>query len=302
MRKSTLLMAVAITMLAFSSVLADSLPSQPTSPNDPGSASYSYTLFHEQTTLADRDVEFFAPAEVRDAAQKVPLIVFAHGQSIGADNYRATFEHLAKKGVAVLYPTYDTGFFDQDWVRMGQDYVNLTALAVARYAQYVNPAQIVYSGHSKGGYIALTAAGVAVEKNQALPSSVVVFEPAGYEANYLAKIDPKIPVTVTFSQADTIIQESLVQEIYDHLPGKKQFIHVASYPDMAADHFFPLSQSFFMGGHDGVTPFHYYGVWKWLMGAAWDLQQNHQDNSYLYGSDTSSTGSPSLSHQVQRNW
>lgn len=301
------LFLITLSALSFSSrsYAANALPTQPTDAADPGSAAYSYTLYHDQTTINGRDIEFFAPAEVLNTGRKVPLIVFGHGQALGADNYRMTFEQLAKKGVAVFYPTYDTGFFDQNWLRMGQDYLDLTKAAIAQYSRYIDPSKVIFSGHSKGGYIALNAAGLAGEQSFAL-GAVIVFEPAGYLPEQLQHISASVPVTVTYAADDTVIKASLVQEIYDQLKvTKKQQIHVSSYtdtdPPLNADHFFILSKAFFMGGKNGTSPFHYFGAWKWLLGASWDLQSN-EAGSYLYGNQASSTGLPTLSHAIDRNW
>lgn len=298
--------SVILSVILVGRARADSLPVQPTALTDPGSAAYSYSLYHDKTTLNGRSVEFFAPAEIANSAQKVPLVVFGHGQALGADNYRLTFEHLAKKGVAVFYPTYDTGFFDQNWIRMGQDYLELTQAALSRYSHFVDPTKVVFSGHSKGGYIALNAAGLAGEQGFSALGAVVVFEPAGYLAEQLGHISAKVPVTVTFGDHDTIIKASLVQEIYDGLAvTRKQLIHVSSYlgtdPQLMADHFFILSQAFFMGGQNGVGPFHFYGVWKWLLGATGELQNNGA-GEYLYGNQASNTGVATQVHQIDRNF
>lgn len=287
-------------------VNAESLPSQPTEPAHPGSAYYPYSLFHETVELSGREVEFFAPAEVKQQNKRVPLIVFGHGQALSADNYRLLMEHLARKGVAVVHPKYDTGFFDRNWQRMGQDYVNLAAAVIRRYASYVNSSQVIFSGHSKGGYVALVAAGLKAQQMTVKPAAVLVFEPAGYEAQNLGRIDPLVPVTVTYSDKDSIIDESLVKDIYRLLPSKnKQYIRIVSYsgttPELAADHFFPLTKSSLFGGPDGSTPLHYYGVWKWLLGAAWEIQKSAGSN-YLYGEDAADTGVPRLRHTILRSW
>jgi len=164
---------------------------------------------------------------------------------------------------------------------------------------------VIFSGHSKGAYIALNAAGLAGEQGFAL-GAVVAFEPAGYLPVQLQHIAPSVPVTVTYADHDTVIKASLVQEIYDQLTvTKKQQIHVHSYtetdPPLNADHFFILSKAFMMGGKNGVSPFHYFGAWKWLLGASGCLE-NDGSGTYLYGEQANTTGVAGFTHTIDRNW
>ncbi len=300
--------------LAFSCSLVNaqntrpSLPLQPTEAAEPGSSQYPYSLFHEMITVQGRTVDFFAPAEVKDAAKKVPVIIFGHGQAIPVSSYQETFEHLAKKGYAVIFPMFDTGFFDQDWRRMASDYVNLSAGAVKKYNQYVDPEMVIFAGHSKGAYVGLVASGLPNLQNLLRPSALVFFDPAGFDAEYLKNIEKKIPVTLTWAEGDTVIKKSLIEEIYTKLTSdQKQLIIVNGYkntqPSLTPDHFFPLSKKFTFGGADGITPFHYFGTWKWLIGAAEDVRQGNQlNNVYIYGNETATTGQQGSQHTILKNW
>ena len=114
-----------------------------------------------------------------------------------------------------------------------------------------------------------------------------------------------IPVTLVWGDEDSVIKESLITDIYDKLPSKhKQWIKVKSYDSLKADHFFTLSQSYFFGGHDGISALHYYASWKWLVAAVWDVQKENGDmkNPYLYGDEAASTGDANLKHTITRNF
>jgi dienelactone hydrolase len=298
-----------VLILLFSTLsFAQDLPPQPTAESDPGSAVFHNELFKTHIEVNGRGVDFFAPATSGAKGIGAPVIVFGHGQALSTDNYELLFEHLAKKGYAVVCPSYDSGFFDQDWRRMGSDYANLARETLKQFASYVNPAQVVFSGHSKGAYIALVAAGLPAGSQPLRPSSVVAFEPAGFDAEYAKNFDPNMPVTITHGDRDTVVSSDLMNTIYDGLPSKyKQLIEVASYvgtnPELDADHYFVMTQSFFMGGHDGLSPFHYYGAIKWLIGAAQDVVAGSPiDNTYLFGAAAADTGLDGIKDQIHKSW
>ena len=283
-------------------------PIQPTEASEPGSAQYPFSLFHETLTVQGRTVDFYAPAEIKDAVKKVPVIIFGHGQAIPVSSYQESFVHLAKKGYAVIFPMFDTGFFDQDWRRMGSDYVTISAATVKKYNQYVDPEMVIFAGHSKGAYVGLVASGLPNLQNLLRPSALVFFDPAGFDAEYLKNIEKKVPVTLTWAEGDTVIKKSLIEEIYTKLPSdQKQLITVNGYkntqPNLTPDHFFPLSKKFSFGGVDGITPFHYFGTWKWLIGAAEDVRQGSPlNNVYIYGNETASKGQQGSQHTILKNW
>lgn len=284
--------------------MAEGLPTQPTLASHPGSSVYPNQMTYQSQKIAGRSVDVFLPQATNN--NKVPVIVFGHGQAIDLSGYKLTFEHLAKKGVAIIFPQYDNGFFDQDWRRMADDFNRLTVETLSKYASIIDADKIVYAGHSKGAYIALMAAGAPKRTNKV--GSVVLFEPAGHDSEYTRGMDNKIPVTVTWADRDDTTKQDLIRDIYSQLPAlQKQFIEVKSYvstsPQLPADHFFPLSKSFFFGGKDGISAFHFYGTWKWLLGAAWDLQEgDRRNNTYLYGAEAETTGTSSSKHIVTRTW
>lgn len=260
----------------------------PTDPAHPGSKIYLATVSETRLKCNGRSVDVFTPAELNVT---VPAVVFGHGQALDLKHYRKTFEHLAKKGVAVIFPTYDTGFFDQDWQRMGRDYVSLTDCALKQTPQ-IDRQKLVFSGHSKGAYVASIAAGLSTEMNVNIePQSAVLFEAAGADSVSLAKINPNLSLTVVFSEADTTVKRNLSEQIYAGAKSDvKQFIFLKNYADRKADHMWPLTEStLFGGGAEG--PFHYYGSWKWLVAAGEDLgAAKRNTNPYLYGEEAGDKG------------
>lgn len=259
----------------------------PTDPNHPGSKVYFASVVVKQLKCNGRTVDVFTPAEMNVS---VPAVVFGHGQALDLKHYRKTFEHLAKKGVAVIFPAYDTGFFDQDWQRMGRDFVTLAECAIAQTPQ-IDRQKIIFSGHSKGAYVASIATGLAPELGKVQPQAAVILEPAGAEATSLSKINPSVSLTVVFSEADTIVGREFSEKIYADAKSEiRQFIFLKNYSDRKADHMWPLTEStLFGGGAEG--PFHYYGSWKWLVAAADDLgAAKRNTNPYLYGDEAADKG------------
>lgn len=271
--------------------------SAPTDPAHPGSKIYPYSATQKKFQCAGRDIVTYLPTGT-GVPTKVPAVVYGHGQALGLDSYETTLEHLAKKGVAVIFPNYDTGFFDQDWTRMGRDYVTLTDCAIAQTGEVIARDQIVFSGHSKGAYIASIAAGLAVKESLPIqPKGVVLFQSAGFDAPSASAVSAQTKVTVVYSDKDTVVGRGFSDSYYSSVRSlTKQFIFVKSYPGgPVADHYWPMTKgSFFGGGTEGLL--HYYGAWKWLVAAALD------QNEYIYGAEATDKGSPGIADDVKRNY
>lgn len=286
-------------------VFSQNLPRQPEQAGHPSSEAYEFQLKRESYEQNGRKVDVYLPLSNTREIGSFPVVVFGHGQATDVSGYDLTFQHLAKKGIAVVHPMYDNGFFDQKWRRMADDFNTLTMGALKKYPQ-LNPKQLIYAGHSKGGYVALMAAGAPSHlKLDFIAQSLVLFAPAGYDAEYLKNINPQVPVTLVYSDNDKIIKRNILNEIESGLPTKyKQFIEVASYPGLKADHFHPLSKSFFFGGKDGVSPFHYFATWKFLVAASRDVQASSPlNNPYIYGEEALTTGAEALQHKlVKKSW
>jgi len=288
--------------LAFAAPLLP-LPGPPRSPENPGSKIYPYEYTQTSINCGGRDVVVFLPKSETGAKKQFPVIVFGHGQATNLSNYEADFVHLARKGAAIIFPIYDNGFFDQDWKRMGHDYDDLTDCALHQFSDSMNRNEVIYSGHSKGGYIALAAAGTPEPKVK--PKALVVFEPAGYVEEILKNFDPKLPVTLVWSEADTIVSRALVHEVYNKLQvTHKQFLTLKNYsttdPKMDADHYYPMSKGFF--GQSQENPFQYYNVWKLLLGAKADIEAGSpHTNTYIYGAQAVEKGIPDLKDLIERN-
>jgi predicted dienelactone hydrolase len=285
-----------------------SLPQPPTDSRNPGSKIYDHNFVQKDFHCGDRTANVFIPI-AKHSGESFPVVVYGHGQALGLDSYKETLVHLAKKGIVAIFPSYDSGFFDQDWTRMGSDYVEQTACAIDKLGGVANRDQVVFSGHSKGAYVAGVAAGVAFQKGMAVkPKAVVLFEAAGADPDSLPAIGPETSMTVVFSDHDTVVGEDLSQTIFQKAGSHhRQFIHMSSYTSQAsseltADHFWPMTQgSLFGGGPE--SSFHYYGEWKWLGAAAFDLRDGGQfTNPYLYGNQAGDKGIPGFADKIDRTF
>lgn len=286
--------------------IVTSAQTAPTDASHPGSKVYNYEATHQQTTCLQRKVNIVAPQTQTTAGEKFPVVVFGHGQALDLDHYKMTFEHLAKKGVIVLFPQFDTGFFDQDWSRMGSDFVKQTECALQQLPD-ADLNAVVFAGHSKGAYVASVAAG-SVELNSVSYKlrANVLFAPAGSSNSHLKQYPPKTATTVVYSDSDTIVSKSISENIYRQATSEiKQLITVKSYvnPPLKADHFWVLTKSSFAGGKNGDNALHHHGAWKWLVSAAWDVRDGAKSNSpFLYGEWTTDKGVSGLVDDLQKNW
>jgi hypothetical protein len=303
------LIASIILVLISLNVMAQkaALPVAPNDPKHPGSKIYSYASEEKKFDCNGREVQVFVPKS-SNANEVFPAVIYGHGQALDVANYRGTMEHLAKKGIVAVFPTYDTGFFDQDWIRMGRDYVTVSQCAIAKAGVVVDKDQIVFSGHSKGAYVASVASGLAFKESLSLrPQAVVLFAPAGWNSNTLAYVDPQVSYTIAYSDQDTIVDFDISQNIYQNVKStRKQLIKFKSYTETArtlkADHFWPLTKGSFAGG-GSESAFHYYGSWRWLVAAALDLKEKTAfSNPHLYGDEAINKGVPGLTDSVQRSW
>ncbi len=283
-------------------------PSAPTAPDNPGSMVYKYDFTAKTLQCYGRQVSVFLPKaklvkkDQAGTGKNFPVVVYGHGQALGLDKYRATLVHLAKKGVAAIFPTYDNGFFDQNWERMGRDYVRLTDCALKQFHE-LSRDEVVFSGHSKGAYVASIAAGLAVrEKLSVHPHAIVLFEAAGFDQSAVSSIDSTMALTVVYADHDDVVSRDISQSIYSSAKTKhKQFIFFRSYANLTADHFWPLTEASFFGG-GAPSALHYYGEWKWLTAAALDLNSgDHFTNKYLYGDMAGDKGVIGLQDDITRN-
>lgn len=272
------------------------LPQAPTSPTHPGSKIYPFEVVIKKLSCHGRDVAVYLPEE----GSSIPAVVFGHGQALGLPNYEETLRHLAGKGVAGIYVTYDKGFFDQDWERMGRDYVLLTDCALNEFPE-INREKIIFSGHSKGAYVAAIAAGVAEKENLPVRAqSLILFNPVLGKFETLKDITEATPVTVVHSDSDKIVKLEVAREMLKNISSQReQLIILQSFKnrtklDLEAGHFWTLTKkSPFGGGPENC--FHYYGSWKWLVGGA-------LDERYLYGEEAAGKGMDGFSDIVERNF
>jgi pimeloyl-ACP methyl ester carboxylesterase len=295
-RSIRLLVSVCAVLIA-SQAWAIPVPPQPTDPKHPGSTSEPFGV----SAVNLNGATLFLPTTRQPA--RIPVVVFGHGHDVPMFAYQRTFEHLAGKGIAVIYPDYGSG---GDFGQMGQTYAQVADAVVRQYSQIIDPELVVFAGHSNGSRVALIAAAVASNtRNMVMPRSLVLFETAGFDPDYLTRIHPDVAITLAVGEGDTKTPPAHSEKIYQALSVKrKQFILVRNYPmtnpQIVSDHGYPRT---FDWTGARVNPLHYYGVWKFLIGAAWDLQSGGLlTNPYLYGDQAQTTGVAGLSHQVLRNW
>lgn len=269
----------------------ESTPTAPLDPAHPGSKSYPYTSTRHTVKCLGRETDVFL------SSKKAPLalVAFGHGQALDTSHYEGTHEHLAKKGFASLNPPYDTGFFDRDWHRMGADYTKIVECVANAFPGQIDRTKVIYSGHSKGAYVAQIAAGIAHKgKVDSAPRALLLFNPAGHDAKTLKDIGPATATTVVFSDQDNVVKRSDSEAIFNQTGStKRQFLILKSYsgaPVAKADHFWSLTRpSTFGGGAESAL--HYYGSWKWLTAAAEDLESGGSFSSrYLYGVEAADKG------------
>jgi hypothetical protein len=272
------------------------LPPAPVDPLHPGSKFYSYEIKVQKLTCLGREVIIYLPEGVSD----MPSVIYGHGQALGLAAYERTLQHLAGKGIAGIYVTYDKGFFDQDWERMGRDFVVMTDCALQKFPQ-ISASKIIFSGHSKGAYVAAIAAGVAEKENLNIRTrSLILFNPVRGQFPTLGSIHPNTSLTVVHSDGDRIVELKAAREMLESVSGQReQLIIMKSYTgitrqDLNADHFWPLTKKTVVGGGP-ESSFHYYGSWKWLVGGA-------LDEAYLYGDKASGKGIAGIQDVIERNF
>lgn len=284
---------------------AQELPGPPSSRTHPGSKAYDFAVEQRDITCEGRDVSVFIPSPLPE--RPLPLVIYGHGQALGVDHYEATLRHLAEKGAIAIHPQYDKGFFDQNWLRMGRDFVTVTHCAVQQLALSVNEQAVVFSGHSKGAYVASVAAGLAFKDSLALkPGSVVLFQPAGLN-DVWKNLDAETEVTVVHSEADKIVSRDISRDLFEKAPVRqKQLIILKNYrsqsrDQLVADHFWPLTKKSLVGGGP-ESSFHYHGSWKWLTAAFMDLSEGGDaKHPYLYGEEARSKGREGEVDDIERS-
>ncbi len=283
------------------SALAQPLP--PTEISHPGSLHYNYSVKEQTISCLGRSVTVFLP-QAPNRKDPYPVVVYGHGQSIGLEHYRETFIHLARKGVASIFPLYDTNTWDVEWTRMGIDYIQLTKCTLEFFEDQLDREKVIFSGHSKGAFVASVAAGVNESQGLSVtPKVVILFEAGGYLKRHIKNMSKETALHVIFAENDHVAPKKFSQQIYELSPSdRKQFILLKNYDNLETSHFWPLTRKFLTFGGP-VNAFHHYSSWKWLVAAAWDLESDMPfTNSYLYGAEVSDKGVDTIRDSVMRNW
>ncbi|MEM7646412.1 MAG: hypothetical protein AAF203_05845 [Pseudomonadota bacterium] len=292
-------------LIFFLIVPANAQVPQPLEDDHPGSATYQFESQRKRIMVDGRRVELFYP--IAPKSYRAPVYIYGHGYGAPTRVYQDTFEHLAQKGVAIVYPQYEIDDNDFIYRRMAADFNKLAEAGLRELGSLADRKNIHYAGHSLGGQVALMALGAPNLLKSQKPQSVLLFAPYGFDSSYLNKMDPTIPLSLFWGEKDDTSTEMTQNSIYRLSPAKhKQLITLKDYPTqpiIAADHLFPLTNSGFFGGPEIPTAFHYHGVWKWMLGAVYDVQEgNQKTNIYLYGDEVITSGLKGFKHKVKRNW
>lgn len=297
MVKSIKLIGALIGLFLSTKVLAVALPAQPTNPADPGSASYRFNeVKRVPLTFNNQNGALYVPVMPGDAP--LVLIAFAHGHVVPEIAYGAMYEHLARKGFAVLFIPYDQVADTRDFKVMAEVYQTWVEKVVTAYPTVLSSRRVIYSGHSKGALVASLAASLSSQPNRLVPHALVVFGLAGASPEQ-QKIPKKTIITLVVGDQDNNTKPATSEKAFKLMrTEKKQLILVSSYvgfqPEMIASH-----GSFRTLGLLGnqVGPLHWFSYWKFLVSAAWDIEkQGNGTDPWLYGPGAFQTGTSLVNH------
>ena len=119
-----------------------------------------------------RGAAIFRP---RDAAGGGPVVVFLHGWfAIDPATYGAWIAHLVRRGVTVIYPTYQEAPFADTVSPLPN---TLVAMRLALEEVRVAPGRLVVAGHSAGGALAADYAASARAAGLPVPAAVLSVYP-----------------------------------------------------------------------------------------------------------------------------
>jgi pimeloyl-ACP methyl ester carboxylesterase len=303
------ILAASVGYLFSSAAHADDrpLPEQPTSAEHPGSAVYPYSEVKKTSvTFQGRRGTLYLPKGV-PASKKIPLVAFGHGFKVPEFTYGSTFRHLARKGIAVYYVPYDTGASDRNFLRMAKDFSEAVRAVIEEYPKVIDQTAVVYSGHSNGATVALLAAqrAPAVISEAAFKGarSVLGFATNGALFKRLEVPGPSIPVSLVVGEDDRDDPPAESKELFEKCTGYRQMIVLRSYKEgfdeeVLADH--GSIRTLGWSG-DQTSPLHYFGYWKFLIGAAEDaMAGGEHTNKWLYGKEAADTGDAQLRNEVIR--
>ncbi len=119
-----------------------------------------------------RGAAIFRP---RDAADGAPVVVFLHGWfATDPATYGAWIAHLARRGVTVIYPTYQEAPFADTVSPLPN---TLVAMRLALEEVPVAAGRLVVAGHSAGGALAADYAASARAAGLPVPAAVLSVYP-----------------------------------------------------------------------------------------------------------------------------
>lgn len=278
---------------------AKSLPTQPQQIHHPGSASYPFQSVRKQEiSIQNRKGTLYLPGELKPKTF-LPLIAFGRGHKVPEFTYRRSFEHFARKGYAVLFVPYDQGYDEEDFAGKAKQYNHFVAETVSKFSQFLNPSMVVFSGHSYGALAAIMAGGLPESEMKITPSAILSVAPSKNFPDYMKRIPSKTVCNLIVGDEDPDLD--VTEQIFPDLNcEKKQLIILSSYRNFSkplyADH--GSIRTFGWGGNQ-ETPLHWFGYWKFFIGAAEDLKSHSRGtNPWIYGKEAQRTGSDDLFNHV----
>ncbi len=196
---------------------------------------------------------------VREAAGKVPLIIFLHGYSaMSPGGYEAWLTHLAQRGNIVIYPRYQADLVtppEQFYQNTATSIRDALALFSKGHALTPDLTRVAVVGHSAGGVGAVTYGACAAADGLPVPRCVMAVEPGQGMENGVqflqlgdyAKVAPETRLVVLVGEADHFVGTGSARRIWartEHVKSRA-FITVPSdhhgSPALRANHLSPLA-------------------------------------------------------------
>lgn len=294
-------MTLTLILFSASAARAEAIPNAPSEPENPGSLVYPYRDFTEiQIPFEGRSGTLYLPRS--SEPQKWPLLAFGHGYNTAEFTYRETFEHLARKGVAVAFVPYESAG-RRDFLKMARDYNRFVAAVVKKYPKLFDSKNVAFSGHSDGASVAYLAAAAPAEPdpNWITPANVIAFAISKNLPAEFKTIPANVPCTLVVGEDDTEDPSSFSKAVLPNLGCKKQMIILRSYKTGFSERLIADHGSIRNVGWWGsqTSALHYYGYWKFMYGAALDAAEGGPGtNKWLFGPEAAETGSSRLRHLI----
>lgn len=273
----------------------------PSEVDHPGSLFYKYDDYTVHNYFYNGRKSVLYLPKGTSLQNKLTLIVFGHGYGAIRYTYSTMLKHIAKKGFAILFISYDKNILDADYKRMAVDYKTITVNVLKKYEHYLDSNKVVYSGHSNGALVATMAAGLIEPFINFSPKQLTVFGIPLLKIEFLNRLSQNLVCNFITGESDESTPPSNAQYAYNNATClKKQFIIISSYFNLSkpiiADH-----GSFRTMGWRGsqVGPLHWYSYWKYILGSAIDTSEGSKaENKWLYRIEAEDTGASDVKNII----